>query len=321
MCGDAATQLRELGDGICQTCVTSPPYYGLRDYGVGGQIGAEPVVEEYVDALVVVFREVRRVLADDGTVWLNLGDSYAYNTRGAGGKGKQHTNVGSVMAADRRRWHVDDGLKSKDLLGIPWRVALALRADGWYLRSEIIWAKPNPMPESVQDRPTRGHEQVFLLAKNARYFYDAWAIREPATSASNRARALRSKASRGTEPSASAVAMGGRARQDHSGGWTGGDGATRNRRSVWIVTPTPYKGAHFAVMPPALIEPCVLAGSRPGDIVLDPFFGAGTTGLVARRLGRHFIGIDINPDYCVMANARIEDEGRRHRGGKRRGEG
>jgi site-specific DNA-methyltransferase (adenine-specific) len=222
--------------------------------------------------MVKVFREVRRVLRDDGTLWLNLGDSYASGGRGGGVKGergeKQRSNKGALLGPKR----APDGFKSKDLVGIPWRVAFALHADGWYLRSDIIWHKPNPMPESVTDRPTKAHEYLFLLAKSERYYYDIAAIREPF------ADALQS------DPSA-------------NGG--------RNRRTVWTVTPQPYRGAHFAVMPEALVEPCILAGSRRGNRVLDPFAGSGTVGVVALRHGRRFIGMELNPDYCAMARHRI----------------
>jgi DNA modification methylase len=276
--------------------VTSPPYFGLRDYGVDGQIGRESSVEAYVASLVEAFRAVRRVLADDGTVWLNLGDSYT----GGGGfspnapsnlaGAKQTTQKGAKPGGIRPT----DGLKPKDLIGVPWRVAFALQADGWWLRNDIIWHKPNPMPESVRDRCTRSHEYVFHLAKSARYFHDADAIREAAVSNPHDGR-RGDGASYRFKPTAPVT---------HMGVPEGG----RNRRSVWTVTPKPFPGAHFAVMPPDLVEPCILAGSREGDAVLDPFAGAGTVGLVASRLGRRFVGIELNPEYAELAEERIRND-------------
>lgn len=249
------------GDGCAHTCVTSPPYFGLRDYGHAGQIGLEDGLEEYVDQLVQVFREVWRVLRDDGTLWLNLGDSYA----GAGlGGGTQKQGIraypkGNTVQARTGARRVGN-LKPKDLMGVPWRVAFALQDDGWFLRSDVIWHKPNPMPESIKDRPTKAHEYLFLFAKSERYFYDADAIK----------------------------------------GQT-----TRNKRSVWTVTTKPYKGAHFATYPPELIEPCILAGSTEGGTVLDPFTGSGTTGAVAIKHGRRFIGTELNPEYGELARERM----------------
>lgn len=304
--GDAVGVLQSLPAEIAQTCVTSPPYFGLRDYGtatweggdaacdhakpvpkggkstltnwagksdaqeryaeklkstlqyrdlcgkcgarrIDSQIGLEETPEAYVAKLVDVFREVRRVLRDDGTLWLNLGDSYA------------------TAPAGNKTW--GNGIKSKDLYGIPWLVAFALRADGWYLRSDIIWAKPNPMPESVKDRPTKSHEYVFLLSQQPKYYYDAASIAEPATT----------------------------------------EKGTRNKRGVWVVLPKPYKPAHFATFPSDLIKPCILAGSREGDVVIDPFMGSGTTAVVAASLGRRYIGIDINPEYITMAEERVRN--------------
>jgi DNA modification methylase len=259
--GDAVERLRTIGGGVAQTCVTSPPYFGLRDYGHDGQIGLENSLEDYVTALVAVFAEVRRVLADDGTLWVNLGDSYG---------------------------------KNKQLLGIPWRVAFALQSDGWYLRSEVIWNKPNPMPESVTDRLTKSHETIFLLAKNEQYFYDHEAIKEPAVYTDSRHNT---------------------GRQTYNGKRAENDGLlqqsfvtitdTRNKRSVWTVTVKGYKGAHFATYPPALIEPCVLAGSREGDTVLDPFSGSGTTGEVALLHNRNYVGTELNPEYADISVNRI----------------
>ncbi|MAH45793.1 hypothetical protein CMI37_08175 [Candidatus Pacearchaeota archaeon] len=280
-------------DGCAHTCVTSPPYFGLRDYGHDGQIGLDDSLDEYVRDLVQVFQDVRRVLRDDGTLWLNLGDSYASTTKGSGGaSAKQDSNAGSRYSP--RRVDLPDGVKPKDLMGIPWRVAFALQADGWYLRSDIIWHKTNPMPESVKDRPTKGHEYLFLLSKSERYFYDADAIKEPASQskAGNKVRHCHD---------------GTRWRADHLGAsipWVNG-GQGRNKRSVWTVTTTSYKGAHFATYPPDLIEPCILAGSPDHGTVLDPFTGSGTTGAVAIKHGRRFIGTELNSDYGDLARERM----------------
>jgi DNA modification methylase len=273
---------------MAQTCVTSPPYYGLRDYGCAGQIGLEETPDAYVARLVDVFREVRRVLRDDGTLWLNLGDSYAAG--GNGGGNKNDTNVGSLTVG---RKLPPSGYKPKDLLGIPWMVAFALRADGWWLRQDIIWHKPNPMPESVTDRCTKAHEYVFLLTKSARYFYDAAAIAEDALQPEGEARitAQHKQAAIGQNQTGS---LG-----------TNYGAATRNARNVWTIATTPYSGAHFATMPPALAERCIKAGSKFGDMVLDPFGGAGTTGLVADRLGRSATLIELNPEYARLARERI----------------
>ena len=261
--GDSRTVLATLPEASVQCCVTSPPYFGLRDYGHNGQIGLEATTDDYVAEMVALFREVRRVLKDDGTLWLNLGDSYA-------GSGKGPSQSLSAEARDMTHTmhtaFVPDGLKPKDLIGIPWRVAFALQADGWYLRSDIIWHKPNPMPESVTDRPTKAHEYVFLLTKSARYYYDAAAIAEPSID------------------------------------------DTRNARTVWSITTQPYKGAHFATMPPELARRCIFAGSKTGDTVLDPFGGAGTTGLVADRLGRDAVLVELNPTYAALARHRIHDD-------------
>lgn len=370
--GDALDVLRKLPDESVHCCITSPPYWGLRDYGVDGQIGLEPTPEEYVEKLVAVFREVRRVLRGDGTLWLNLGDRYATSGTRQGNR----NSLGRKEGDPYRRFYRcrPIAIKEKDLVGIPWAVAFALRGDGWYLRSDIIWAKPNPMPESVTDRPTKAHEYVFLFAKEPRYYYDADAIREPfaddrmgdpgpyrKTSAQER------KANN--------------ARQDlgfinNGGGWTRGQElGGRNKRSVWTIATEPFPEAHFATFPTALVEPMILAGTspkacpkcgaswrrvvereRPADakprrpdephnsgtglephrgyrgvpvvkelgweptctcpdndgsgrcVVLDPFVGSGTTLLVAQRLGRSGIGIELNPDYCAMASRRINRE-------------
>jgi len=298
---DVLDGLRQLDAGSVRCCVTSPPYWGLRDYGAAGQIGLERTPEEYVSRLVAVFAEVRRVLADDGTLWLNLGDSYSMSTKGAGGNGKQQSNAGTVM--ENRRWGIGPGPKPKDLVGIPWRVAFALQADGWWLRADIIWAKPNPMPESVTDRPTKAHEYLFLLAKSERYFYEATAVAEPTDG-----RTWHDV----TGPPRTDVP--GQTKQDgHGRRHKGFNGRyfsepppkTRNRRSVWTVATQPFPEAHFAVMPEALVEPCILAGSAPGDTVLDPFAGSGTVGVVALRHGRRFVGVELNPGYVQMARKRI----------------
>lgn len=300
--GDALEWLRQLPDNSINTCVTSPPYWGLRDYGVAGQIGLEKTPEEYVDKLVEVFREVKRVLRDDGTLWLNLGDSY-YNYR----LGKGQTLVKQTVSKTKqdlsdtcpRRGNKLVGLKEKDLVGIPWRVAFALQADGWYLRSDIIWHKPNAMPESVKDRPTKAHEYIFLLAKSEKYYYDYESIKEPAI---NAGKTVKTNGADGM--------VGGydgyRTRDGFKRGITVKE--KKNKRTVWSITTKPFKETHFAVFPPDLIEPCVLAGCPEGGIVLDPFFGAGTTGLVARRHNRNFIGIELNPQYVEIAKNRIKRE-------------
>jgi DNA modification methylase len=280
--GDCREEMRTLPEQSVQTIVTSPPYWGLRDYGHEAQLGVEQTPEAYVAAMVEVFREARRVLRDDGTLWLNLGDSYAGSGKGpAGNLGKEHN--------ERHMEHkhsaiVPDGLKPKDLVGIPWRVAFALQADGWFLRSSIVWAKPNPMPESVTDRPTKSHEMLFLLAKSHQYFYDHEAIKEPV------------KQDWGTRDRwAGKYHNKGTGYTPHSGLEKSYERA--NRRDVWTIPTAPYRGAHFAVMPPDLVEPCVLAGSPEGGVVLDPFGGTGTTAMVANRLGRKAILIELNPDY------------------------
>jgi DNA modification methylase len=290
------TMRRWAGEGVkAQMCVTSPPYFGLRDYGHEGQIGLEQTPEQYIAAMVEVFRCVRDVLADDGTLWLNIGDSY----NGSGGNHKPHHKNDSgfqgKIGADsyQGRGNKIDGLKPKDLIGIPWMLAFALRADGWYLRQDIIWHKPNPMPESVRDRCTKAHEYIFLLSKSDRYFFDSEAMKEP-----------------GVIPAGTRAAKGSAERQAQSGvnarppEYKVYDGM-RNKRSVWTVQTRPYKGAHFATFPPALIEPCILAGSRPGDIVLDPFMGSGTTAQVALQHDRKYLGCELNPEYGSLQQERI----------------
>lgn len=291
--GDCREVLPGLAAESVHCVVTSPPYFGLRDYGVEGQIGLEPSPIEYVDCLVEVFREVRRVLRADGTLWLNLGDSYANDTKWGGRTSGKHVKElhGSPAMGRVRR---STGLKAKDLIGIPWRVAFALQEDGWYLRQDIIWSKPNPMPESVRDRCTKAHEYIFLLSKRERYWYDASAIQEPfAYSGDVRmktAYAVHTGKSVGTEYK-SPVNQGG-----------------RNRRSVWEVATQPFGGAHFATFPPVLIEPCILAGCPQGGVVLDPFGGAGTVALVADRRQRNAIVVELNPTYAEMAENRIRNE-------------
>jgi len=301
--GDCLEKLKELEAGTAHTCITSPPYYGLRDYGVSGQIGLESTPTEYVEKLVAVFREVRRVLRDDGTVWLNLGDSFNSAASNQNGKGLD----GSIRSGNQARGrnnHTWPGLKPKDLLGIPWRVAFALQADGWYLRSDIIWHKPNPMPESVTDRPTKAHEYLFLLSKRKRYYYDGDAIKEPSVDSWNPKKGfgtLRRKADQLTPTQLRFQ----RTQFAHDTHHDDIDKTGRNRRTVWTVATKPFKGAHFATFPPKLIEPCVLAGCPEGGTVLDPFAGAGTTGLVAIQHNRNFIGIELNAEYIRMARRRI----------------
>ncbi|MEY3782633.1 MAG: Bordetella phage vB BbrM [Pseudomonadota bacterium] len=295
-----------------QTCVTSPPYFGLRDYGHDGQIGLESTPEAYIAAMVEVFRCVRDVLADDGTLWLNIGDSYA-GSGGAGGQykpggiAKTGTNAPSTWSAEYSRKPVTlnvPGCKPKDLIGIPWMLAFALRADGWYLRQDIIWHKPNPMPESVRDRCTKAHEYIFLLSKSEKYFFDSEAMREP--SADPEGSAKRYKSAFGSKKNEALLATD----QVHTRpiGMREFDGK-RNRRSVWTVNTKSYKGAHFATFPPALIEPCILAGSRPGDVVLDPFMGSGTTAAVAIQHGRQYLGCELNEDYWPLQEERIRAAG------------
>ena len=298
--GDCLQTLRSLLSESVNTCVTSPPYFGLRDYGHDGQIGLEQTPDEFVAKLVEVFREVRRVLRDDGTLWLNLGDSYgsAGGNTHAGFNARYH---GTQSVEDKQGRALDGvtdrtvstGLPAKNLIGIPWRVAFALQADGWILRQDIIWHKPNPMPESVKDRCTKAHEYIFLLSKGPRYYFDSEAMREPA---------IYPAGTKGAKGSAERAAQHGvNSRPPEYKVYDG----FRNRRSVWTVTTKPFKGAHFATFPPDLIEPCVLAGSPPGGVVLDPFGGSGTTGLVADRHGRDAILCELNPAYAAMARERI----------------
>lgn len=283
-------------DVKAQMCVTSPPYYGLRDYGVDGQIGLEQTPEAYIANMVDVFRCVWDVLTDDGVLWVNIGDSYAGSGKGRNADGthqeggKQGTNAGTI-AGELTKTIAPD-CKSKDLIGIPWMLAFALRADGWYLRQDIIWHKPNPMPESVRDRCTKAHEYIFLLSKSQKYYYDNEAIKVPVKQdwgTRNRSNGKYHNEGTGLQP--------------HTGLEKSYEMA--NRRSVWSVSTRSYKGAHFATFPPALIEPCVLAGSRVGDIVLDPFMGSGTSAMVALQHGRQYLGCELNPEYGELQQERI----------------
>ena len=269
--GDCRETLSQIDEKV-RMCVTSPPYYGLRNYGdEGKQIGLEDTPEEYINNLVNIFRSVRNCLSDDGTLWVNIGDSY-YNYRPGKGQAlvKQTVSATKQDLPDKcaRRGNKLEGLKEKDLIGIPWMLAFALRADGWYLRQDIIWNKPNPMPESVRDRCTKSHEYMFLLSKNQNYYFDVDVIKEP----------------------------------------------TRRKRSVWNINKKPYKGSHFAVFPPDLIKPCILAGSEENDIVLDPFIGSGTTAMVARDLGRHYIGCELHEEYNDLIQQRVPDDKVVHNG-------
>jgi DNA modification methylase len=305
MVGDCRETMATLPADSVQCCVTSPPYWGLRDYGHDGQLGLEQTPEEYVARMVDVFREVRRVLRDDGVLWLNLGDSY--NVRAQNRSEEYVARTGGNTGLNSRNSRVHEltggttglisGLKPKDLVGIPWRLAFALQADGWYLRSEIIWHKPNPMPESVTDRPTKAHEQVFLLSKSARYFYDADAIAEDAAPES----AARYEYAFGGGKNKHLLATD----QVHTRPIGDRDfSGKRNARTVWTIATQPYSGAHFATFPPELAERCIKAGSRPGDTVLDPFGGSGTTGMVATGHGRAAILCELNPEYVPLIRER-----------------
>jgi len=334
--GDCIEMMRTLPDKSVHTCVTSPPYFGLRDYGVEGQIGLEETPAKFIGRLVAVFREVRRVLRDDGTVWVNMGDTYASGGRGGGGSFMAERGDGAWQGkGEATGWRsAPAGLKHKDLMGMPWRLAFALQDDGWYLRQDIIWNKPNPMPESTRDRCTKAHEYIFLLSKSRSYHCDMQAIREPAAESSLARWAQDVEGQVGSDrvPGKTNGMMkavgGGRSKRDsfqrddskreqaipgQSKGthrpdraeseW---DVATRNKRSVWTVPTQGFKGAHFATFPPDLIRPCILAGAPRGSIVLDPFGGAGTTSLVSMQEGRRSIICELNPDYAAMARARID---------------
>lgn len=292
--GDVLDKLSELNDKSVNCVVTSPPYWGLRDYGQIGQLGLELTPEDYVENMVKVFNEIKRVLADDGSLWLNLGDTYSaqrWSGKGVGQSMNGFKDGHRDIAPEKQ-----SGLPDKNLVGIPWRVALALQADGWYLRQDIIWHKPNPMPESVRDRCTKAHEYLFLLTKQPKYYFNHEAMKEPAK--------WHGKDKRSSN-----------GRFEYNGKFTGEAGtgqkafvqinATRNRRSVWSITTKPFRGAHFAVMPEALVEPCILAGCPENGLVLDPFFGSGTVGVVALKNNRKYIGIELNPDYAAIAQQRL----------------
>lgn len=339
--GDCLEVLKTLPKKSVQMCVTSPPYYGLRDYGVSGQIGLEETPQAYVDKLVAVFQEVKRVLKDDGVLWLNLGDSYA--SVGVVGQtdeltGWQHGPLENEKRSRARG--AGNGVKPKDLIGIPWMVAFALRNDGWYLRQDIIWAKPNPMPESVKDRCTKSHEYIFLLSKNQKYYYDYEAVLEPAAYDGRKdtqykggekdvscfeherwPAKIRGFKTKDQLPDnqhhgkdIQSYGLNGAGFQGHSGNYDA-DGNSllyeqdglpaRNKRSVWTITTKPYREAHFATFPEDIPEICIKAGSKPGDIVLDPFNGSGTTGAVATRLRRDYIGIELNPAYIELTHKRL----------------
>jgi DNA modification methylase len=307
--GDCRDIMRKwASEGVkAQTCITSPPYYGLRDYGHEGQIGLEQTPEEYIEAMVEVFRCVRDVLADDGTVWLNIGDSY-YNYRPGKGQALVKQSVANndqdLPQTCARRGNKLDGLKEKDLIGIPWMLAFALRADGWYLRQDIIWHKPNPMPESVQDRCTKAHEYIFLLTKSQKYYYDRESIREEIKETTNGKAGVRRSGDSKTRS------------REHWGVPHNPENVIveydeikgANKRSVWTVSTKPYEGAHFAVFPEELIEPCVLAGAPVGGTVLDPFMGSGTTAQVAQNLGRKYLGCELNKDYKPLQDKRLAQQ-------------
>lgn len=316
--GDALEMLKTIESGTVNTCVTSPPYYGLRDYGVDGQIGLEQTPEQYISKLVEVFREVRRVLRDDGTLWVNIGDSYYHTQSNNGGYSEKSTLEGFTRTDTKGRISNEtgsavrlnmDGIKPKDLIGIPWMLAFALRADGWYLRQDIIWAKPNPMPESVRDRCTKSHEYIFLLSKSKQYYYDAEAIKEPIKENTLE----RYKTGWNGNQDRGYV----NGPQNHMSEYMGMDEEKiaqlceegRNKRSVWTVCVNGFKEAHFATFPQALIEPCILAGAPFDGLVLDPFTGSGTTAIAALQNGRNFIGVELNPKYVTMAEKRIKKQG------------
>jgi len=356
--GDCRDVMRAMIDRSerVQMCVTSPPYWGLRDYGHPGQLGLEPTMQGFIANMVEVFSLVHELLADDGTLWLNIGDSYS--RQGGATDNKNPAREMAHMEGKQRRAmnKPADGLKPKDLCGIPWRVAFALQDAGWYLRQDIIWHKPNPMPESVTDRCTKSHEYLFMLSKSAKYYFDQNAIAEPLAGSSIEQLSQPNLANQQGSDRVPGKTNGNmKAVGRSSGGWNGSEfhtgknaithknvgkrrsgnkerkpgsargcpentgsnvcgsvpweGSTRNKRSVWTVATTPYSGAHFATFPPALIEPCILAGSRGGDIVLDPFFGSGTTGQVCNRLGRKYIGIELNPDYESLQRDRTAQQG------------
>jgi len=311
--GDCKTILPTLETKSVQCCVTSPPYYSLRDYGVAGQIGQEDTVEEYVKNLVTSFREVKRVLKDDGTLWLNLGDSYAGSGKNRNAAGKSYTlkegckdsthtgrRMGIIKPTPLSGW-----LKPKDLIGVPWRVAFELQKDGWYLRQDIIWNKPNVMPEAVKDRCVKSHEYIFLLSKNKNYYFDYKAIQEKSVTFENRPPAIIRNREYEYKSKLNAMNSKYNLRRDDNRKDSSYDITKRNKRDVWTVNTRPYTGAHFAAFPIELIIPCILAGSKEGDTILDPFFGSGTTAEAATHLNRNWIGIEINPEYKNLYKERL----------------
>ena len=290
------TMRRWAGEGIkVQTCVTSPPYFGLRDYGHDGQIGLEETPEQYIEAMVEVFSCVKNILADDGTLWLNIGDSYS--RQGGQANAQTMANWKDVHRTAIKASSGADGCKPKDLIGIPWMLAFALRADGWYLRQDIIWHKPNPMPESVTDRCTKAHEYIFLMSKSPKYYYDHESIKEMANSKSEGIRFGGNKYGDDNDP-----------KYATKSGNVSKEYEKANKRSVWTVTTKPYEGAHFAVFPTDLIEPCILAGAPVGGVVLDPFMGSGTTAQVAQSLGRQYLGCELNPEYAPLQKKRLAQQ-------------
>lgn len=325
--GDALSILKTLDAESVNCCVTSPPYYNLRDYGVDGQIGLEETPEEYIQRLVEIFREVRRVLKSDGTLWVNIADSYAGSGKGRVKdgvakletfSGMKRSNKGTILGTLTQT--KSDNCKPKDQIGIPWMLAFALRADGWYLRQDIIWAKPNPMPESVKDRCTKSHEYIFLLSKSRRYYFDGEAISEPVADSSIQRLSQNIDAQKGSDRvpfktngnmKAALPRYGGKKYTENpdkfyrtKSGNAYAYRPKRNKRDVWTITTKPFKGAHFATFPPDLIEPCILAGCPVGGVVLDPFAGSGTTGMVAKQNKRDFILIDLNADYVQICEER-----------------
>lgn len=323
--GDALTELKRMETESVSCCVTSPPYYNLRDYSTNNQIGLETTPDEYISKLTEIFREVRRVLKKDGTLWLNIGDSYA-----GSGKGKKDThttnknNKGTLNNFALQGNFQNAEIKPKDLIGIPWLLAFALRNDGWYLRQDIIWNKPNCMPESVKDRCTRSHEYVFLLSKSRKYYYDSEAISEPIAGSSTKRYLQNIEAQKGSDRQPGKTNGKMKAVLPRFGGKKYVEGSNdrtkngnlyiptlrRNKRDVWTISTAGFKGAHFAVFPEKLIEPCVHAGCPNGGTALDPFCGSGTTGVVAEKNNRNFIGIELNPEYAELARKRIADNGR-----------
>jgi len=293
--GDALQRLAELPPDSVQCVVTSPPYWGLRDYGVDGQLGLEPAMDDYISAMVRVFAEVRRVLRPDGVLWLNIGDSHASNPA-SGGEGGQEG--GEHQRTPKRKYQRPKGLPPKNLCMIPARLALAMQDDGWILRSEIVWHKPNPMPESVTDRPTKAHEMIYMFAKSARYFWDADAVRESAKCSG------RPESSRNANKPTKLSKTGGTHHKGGTLGWNRPENG-RNIRDVWTIATRPLPEAHFAAFPPDLVERCIKAGSRPADVVLDPFGGAGTVAMVAESLGRDWITIELNPEYVEIIKRRV----------------